>query len=37
MSGPAIRIWNRSHFDFDMNSSGAPVRGSSGDSPAIFT
>ena len=37
MTGPMIRIWNRSHFVFDMNSSGAPDRGSSGLSPAIFT
>ena len=37
MTGPASRIWNRCHFDFDRNSSFAPVFGSSGFSPAIFT
>jgi hypothetical protein len=37
IAGPAIRIWNRCHFDFAMNSSSAPVCGSSGFSPAIFT
>ena len=37
ITGPAIRIWKRCHFDFAMNSSSAPVCGSSGFSPAIFT
>ena len=37
MTGPMIRTWNRCHFVFDRNSSGAPVRASSGFSPAIFT
>ena len=37
MVGPMIRTWNRSHFDLDRNSSGAPDRASSGLSPAIFT
>ena len=37
MTGPMMRIWNRCHFDFERNSSGAPLRGSSGVSPAILT
>jgi hypothetical protein len=37
ITGPMTRTWNRSHLVFDRNSSGCPVRGSSGDSPAIFT
>ena len=37
MAGPITRTRKRSHFDFDMNSSPAPVWRSSGLSPAIFT
>jgi hypothetical protein len=37
ITGPMIRTWNRSHLVFERNSSGAPDRGSSGLSPAIFT
>ena len=37
ITGPMIRTWNRSHLVFERNSSGWPVRGSSGVSPAIFT
>ena len=37
IAGPAIRIWKRSHLVLDRNSSAAPLCGSSGFSPAIFT
>ena len=37
MTGPAMRIRKRSHFGRVRNSSAAPVCGSSGFSPAIFT
>ncbi len=37
ITGPMISTWNRCHFVLDRNSSGWPVRGSSGFSPAIFT
>ena len=37
MTGPMIKIWNRSHFVRDRNSSGRPERASSGFSPAILT
>ena len=37
IAGPAMRTWNRSHLVRDRNSSGLPLRVSSGFSPAIFT
>ncbi len=37
ITGPAIRMRKRSHLGRVMNSSAAPVCGSSGFSPAIFT
>jgi hypothetical protein len=37
ITGPMISTWNRCHFVFERNSSGAPVRGSSAASPAILT
>ena len=37
MAGPAMAITKRCQRGCDMNSSGAPLRVSSGLSPAIFT
>src|ERR1051326_5611714 len=37
MIGPITSTWNRCHLPLDRNSSAAPVRASSGFSPAIFT
>ena len=37
ITGPMMRTWKRCHLPFERYSSGAPVRASSGFSPAILT